>query len=313
MSNCASTCSRSHSTWPCCCANAATCRWWSRSGRRTRVASRRCRPTSGSRCCCAPPSLARSMSTWSGTPPALRRCPRCARPARVVVVSRHDFSAMPPDLADGWWPALAALGPDVVKVVGTASDVRDCLPVFRALSGDRANVPTIAIAMGEPGSAHARPGAARRAVFSDVRDARPGQLHRARAAYGARDARDVSRRAPATEHAGLRSARSTRRGPRLSRIQRLVRAGQLGRRERAVQGRRPMRRASSRRSASCPSAAGTSTAPTCKPGLQALDDLAPTAAKHNKVNGIVRRQDGGLVGHWVESPREQYEVWRSED
>ena len=45
--------------------------------------------------------------------------------------------------------------------------------------------------------------------------------------------------------------------------------------------------------------------------LQALDDLAPSAAKQNKVNGIVRRQDGSLVGHWVESPREQYEVWRS--
>ena len=44
-----------------------------------------------------------------------------------------------------------------------------------------------------------------------------------------------------------------------------------------------------------------------------LDDLAPSAAKHHKVNGVVRRQDGGLVGHWVESPREQYEVWRSAD
>ena len=47
--------------------------------------------------------------------------------------------------------------------------------------------------------------------------------------------------------------------------------------------------------------------------LDALDDLAPAAARQNKVNGIVRRKDGSLVGHWVESPREQYDVWRSDD
>ena len=66
-----------------------------------------------------------------------------------MIVSRHDFSAMPPDLAEGWWPELAAQGADVVKVVGTAQDVRDCLAVFRVLR--RADRPTIAIAMGEPG------------------------------------------------------------------------------------------------------------------------------------------------------------------
>jgi hypothetical protein len=31
-----------------------------------------------------------------------------------------------------------------------------------------------------------------------------------------------------------------------------------------------------------------------------------------KVNAIVRRADGALVGEWVESPREQYELWRGE-
>ena len=46
--------------------------------------------------------------------------------------------------------------------------------------------------------------------------------------------------------------------------------------------------------------------------LGVLDELAPTAAKVGRVNGIVRRRDGRLVGHWVESPREQYEVWRSD-
>jgi len=46
---------------------------------------------------------------------------------------------------------------------------------------------------------------------------------------------------------------------------------------------------------------------------QALDDLAPDACRQGKVNAIVaRRADRALVGHWVESPAEQYEVWRSE-
>ena len=53
-------------------------------------------------------------------------------------------------------------------------------------------------------------------------------------------------------------------------------------------------------------------APTCRPTvLQALDELAPSAARQNKVNGIVRRADGAPGGHWVESPREQYELWRT--
>src|SRR6476661_5824239 len=68
-----------------------------------------------------------------------------------VIVSRHDFSNMPPDLAEAWWPELAAQGADVVKVVGTAQDVRDCLAVFRVLR--RADRPTIAIAMGAAGLA----------------------------------------------------------------------------------------------------------------------------------------------------------------
>ena len=50
-----------------------------------------------------------------------------------VIVSRHDFVGMP-NLADEWWPELAELGPDVVKVVGTAADVRDCLQVAAALT-----------------------------------------------------------------------------------------------------------------------------------------------------------------------------------
>ena len=55
---------------------------------------------------------------WDAASPKAMSALRSAG-ARVIV-SRHDFAAMPPDLADGWWPALAALEPDVVKVVGTA-------------------------------------------------------------------------------------------------------------------------------------------------------------------------------------------------
>jgi hypothetical protein len=47
--------------------------------------------------------------------------------------------------------------------------------------------------------------------------------------------------------------------------------------------------------------------------LPALDGLAAAAARQGKVNAVVRRVDGGLAGHWVESPREQYELWRSAD
>lgn len=65
-----------------------------------------------------------------------------------VILSRHDFHAMPADL-----PAAAAklwqAGADVVKVVGTAQRLADCAPVLRLL--DQAQRPTIALAMGPQG------------------------------------------------------------------------------------------------------------------------------------------------------------------
>ncbi len=65
-----------------------------------------------------------------------------------VILSRHDFSAMPADLAaraGGLWQA----GADVVKLVGMAQRLADCAPVLRLLA--EATRPTIAIAMGEQG------------------------------------------------------------------------------------------------------------------------------------------------------------------
>ena len=45
---------------------------------------------------------------------------------------------------------------------------------------------------------------------------------------------------------------------------------------------------------------------------QALDDLGSSACRQGKVNAIVAQPaDRSLVGHWVESPAEQYDLWRS--
>jgi 3-dehydroquinate dehydratase/shikimate dehydrogenase len=65
-----------------------------------------------------------------------------------VILSQHDFNAMPADLparADSLWQA----GADAVKLVGMARGLADCAPVLRLLAA--AARPTIAIAMGEHG------------------------------------------------------------------------------------------------------------------------------------------------------------------
>ena len=86
---------------------------------------------------------------WDAASRAAQAAVRAAG-ARVIV-SRHDFSGMP-GLSDEWWPELAEIGADVVKVVGTAIDVRDCLQVFRAFErADAVDRPSIAIAMGQAG------------------------------------------------------------------------------------------------------------------------------------------------------------------
>jgi 3-dehydroquinate dehydratase/shikimate dehydrogenase len=231
-----------------------------------------------------------------------------------VVVSRHDFSAMPPDLADGWWPALAALEPDVVKVVGTAREVRDCLPVLRALgSGDDAKVPTIAIAMGEPGvltrvlALRAEQCFLTYAMLGEASATAPGQL----SAREMRETYRVERLGPRTRVFGLLGPHAE--GDRLREYNAWFADDTID-------------------AVSVPFKADADAAGILRafrelpvsgwhihgPHLQtdaprALDDLAPSAAKVNKVNAVVRAQDGSLVGHWVESPREQYEVWRSQD
>jgi 3-dehydroquinate dehydratase / shikimate dehydrogenase len=226
-----------------------------------------------------------------------------------VIVSRHDFSAMPADLAEGWWPALAARGADVVKVVGTALDVRDCLCVFRAFA--RADLPTIAIAMGEAGLA-SRVLALRDehclltyAALDQGKSTAPGQLTASemRQTYG------VDRLRPATRVYGLL-------GPHTEQDRLREYNTWFG--------------ADSFDGVAVPfkvdaDAPGIVAAFRQLPVsgwhihglelqtsvLEALDDLAPNAALQKKANAVVRRTDGALVGHWVESPREQYDVWRS--
>jgi 3-dehydroquinate dehydratase/shikimate dehydrogenase len=65
-----------------------------------------------------------------------------------VILSRHDFAAMPADLkaqASSLWQA----GADAVKLVGMAPGLAGCVPVLRLLAD--ATRPTIAIAMGQHG------------------------------------------------------------------------------------------------------------------------------------------------------------------
>jgi 3-dehydroquinate dehydratase type I len=224
-----------------------------------------------------------------------------------VVLSKHDFTTMPADLAERWPAQLADLGADVVKIVGTARDVRDCLQVFRAF--ERADRPTIAIAMGEAGLM-TRVLALREpqclltyAALGQATSTAPGQL----TLDEMRQTYQVGRLRPTTRVYGLLGPHAEPH--RLAEYNAWF--GTDGWDGVAV----PF--------VASAEAAGIVAAFRELPvsgwhihgaELQAevvptLDDLAPSAARQNKVNGIVRDAEGGLIGHWVESPREQYEVW----
>jgi len=68
-------------------------------------------------------------------------------PAKLIV-SVHDLEGTPEDLV-GLYARIRAVRPDVVKIVTTASDIRDNLAIFELL--EHADRPTIALAMGERG------------------------------------------------------------------------------------------------------------------------------------------------------------------
>ncbi len=70
------------------------------------------------------------------------------RKTTKTIISHHDFEETSDDLG-AIYGKMAALHPDVVKVVTTARDVTDNLKLFALLR--RATLPTIAFAMGERG------------------------------------------------------------------------------------------------------------------------------------------------------------------
>jgi 3-dehydroquinate dehydratase/shikimate dehydrogenase len=222
-----------------------------------------------------------------------------------IVLSRHDFSAMPPDLAENWWPALAELGADVVKLVGAARGVLDCLPVFRAFA--RADRPTIAIAMGEAGLL-TRVLALRDdrcfltyAALDQGGGTAPGQL----TAREMRETYCVERLRPATRVFGLLGPHAE--AERLREYNAwFVGDGFDGVAVPFVADADAGRIVSAFRE--LPVSGWHIHGAELQAGVVAALDEVRSA--QGKVNAVVRRGDGALVGHWVESPREQYDLWR---
>ncbi|MHC4789398.1 MAG: type I 3-dehydroquinate dehydratase, partial [Planctomycetota bacterium] len=70
------------------------------------------------------------------------------RTARIV--SRHDCEGTPADL-EGAFRRIRDAGPDVAKLVVTAPDLADVLPVLALLESHAAKLPLIALSMGEEG------------------------------------------------------------------------------------------------------------------------------------------------------------------
>jgi 3-dehydroquinate dehydratase type I len=224
-----------------------------------------------------------------------------------VIASRHDFSAMP-DLAGEWWPALEALGADVVKVVGTAQHALEALSVLRTL--ERASRPTIAIAMGEAGlptrvlALRSEQCLLTYAALEDGQGTAPGQISVTdlREVYGA------SRLGAKTSVFGLL-------GPHVERERlREYNAWFTADARDAVAVPFP----ASGDAARIVSAFRELPSPVAgwhihgealqRDVVSVMDELTPAAQRQAKVNAVAVRE-GALRGHWVESPREQYEFW----
>jgi 3-dehydroquinate dehydratase / shikimate dehydrogenase len=236
------------------------------------------------------------------TPPVLEAVHRAGA---QVIVSRHDFAGMP-DL-DQWWRRLAELGADVIKVVGTARDVRDSLTVLRTL--ERASQPSIAIGMGEAGLP-TRVLALRSdqclltyAALQDGGGTAPGQI----SVGDMRDVYQAGRLRSSTRVFGLL-------GPHLE-VDRLREYNAWFSADDFHGVAVPFPTAS----AAAEVVAASRELPVSgwhlhgeslqRDVLQVLEGLSPKATDQGKVNAIARRGDGSLVGHWVESPREQYDFW----
>jgi 3-dehydroquinate dehydratase/shikimate dehydrogenase len=226
-----------------------------------------------------------------------------------VIISRHDFAGMPAELATTWWPELAQRGADIVKLVGTAHDVRDCLAIVRVFR--QADRPTVAIAMGQAG-VPSRILALREptcfltyAMLGDDTATAPGQV-------SVRDMRELytaRRLGPATRAYGLL-------GPHAESERLAEYNGWFA--QDGIDGVAVPLSVSPEADAAAVVAAFRELpmwgwhihgqALQLRVG-QAVDEFGPTARRAGKVNAIAARADGALVGHWVESPREQYALW----
>jgi 3-dehydroquinate dehydratase/shikimate dehydrogenase len=222
-----------------------------------------------------------------------------------VIVSRHDFERVPEGF-EGWCAELAGRGAEVVKMVGMARDVRDCLAVLRAFQ--RTDRPTIALAMGEAG------------LPSRVLSLREERCLLTYAALGPGGG-TAPGQPTAAELRGVYHAERLGSGTAVY--------GLLGHHadvERAAEYNGWF--AAARLDAVAVPFVASADAPGIVEAYrelpvagwhvhgeelqttvgQALDELSPKACRQGKVNAIVGR-GGALVGEWVESPREQFALW----
>jgi 3-dehydroquinate dehydratase type I len=225
-----------------------------------------------------------------------------------VIVSRHDFDGVPPELADRWWSELAGLGADIVKVVGMARDVRDCLPVLRVLR--QAQRPTVAMAMGLAGLPSRILALREPSCFLTYAapDTLPGTAPGQVTLSEMRQVYHADRLGPSTPVHGL--------------------LGPHPEPERAAEYNAWFLSAGlDAMAVSFPASANAAEIlrayrdlpvsgwhihgePLQRDALSALDELDARARGQNKVNAIVARA-GALCGTWVESPREQFDYWLS--
>jgi 3-dehydroquinate dehydratase/shikimate dehydrogenase len=224
-----------------------------------------------------------------------------------VIISRHDFSSMPADLADDWRLRLAELGADVVKLVGTARDVRDCLTVLRAL--ERATLPTIAIAMGAAGlptrvlALRSERCLLTYASLEEDGGTAPGQI-------SVKDMREVYR----VQHLGSSTRVFGLLGPHVER-ERLAEYNTWFAADAVDAVAVPF----PAEVGAAAIVAGFRELPVNgwhihgldlqRDVVKSLDQLSPAATRQARVNAVVQRPDGSLLGDWVESPRQQYELW----
>jgi 3-dehydroquinate dehydratase/shikimate dehydrogenase len=223
-----------------------------------------------------------------------------------IIVSHHDFAKMPLDFL-GQWRELKGADADVVKLVGMAREARDTLPVLETLA--QADVPTIALAMGEAGlptrvlSLKYASTLLTYCAPDDIRGTAPGQV-----TVSEMDAVYFGRRiSPHTVIYGLL-------GPG-------VETGAIGDHNQALRGRGidavavPMVVPEDGDAPDTVEAfraldvRGYHIQPPHQETVgQALDGLESSACRKGKVNTVYRREDR-LVGAWIETPVEQIELW----